>query len=461
MQYLTLRLLATLSFLATCSLSADLPLSPDAERRPGVPAGKIEKFTWTSRIFPGTVRDYWVYVPAQYKPDTPAAVMVFQDGGGFVNDKGRFRVPIVFDNLIHAGDMPVTIAIFINPGTLPALDSTAKPRDNRSYEYDSLGDRYARFLIEEILPEVGKGWNLTSDPNLRALAGNSSGGICSFTVAWERRDQFRRVLSTIGSFTDLRGGDVYPSLVRKMEPKPIRVYLQDNDHDLNIFAGDWPLANQQMVSALTYAGYDFKFVPGQGGHDSNTAGAAFPDALRWLWRDWQKPLVVGVPTAGDANRRAALADPAGGWTAAANPESAPQPNLQYSADRSLLFVSDHRSRWVWSHQVQPDGNLANGEPFYRLETADESSETGAGVMTVDTEGFLYVDTRLGIQACDPSGRVVAILAKPVRGPATHLSFTGAARKQLAITIGGKTWVRPMLREGVPPGQAVKPPAPRP
>ena len=229
MQYLTLRLLATLSFLATCSLSADLPLSPDSERRPGVPPGKIEKFTWTSRVFPGTVRDYWVYVPAQYKPDTPAAVMVFQDGGGFVNDKGRFRVPIVFDNLIHAGDMPVTIAILINPGTLPALDSAAKPRDNRSYEYDSLGDRYARFLIEEILPEVGKRWNLTLDPNLRALAGNSSGGICSFNVAWERPDQFRRVLSTIGSFTDLRGGDIYPSLVRKMEPKPIRVYLQDND----------------------------------------------------------------------------------------------------------------------------------------------------------------------------------------------------------------------------------------
>jgi enterochelin esterase family protein len=253
MQYLTLRLLATLSFLATGSLSADLPLAPDSERRPGVPEGKIEKFTWTSRIFPGTVRDYWVYIPAQYKPETPAAVMVFQDGGGFVNDKGRFRVPIVFDNLIQKGDMPVTIAILINPGTLPALGSTAKPRDNRSYEYDSLGDRYARFLIEEILPEVGKRWNLTSDPNLRALAGNSSGGICSFNVAWECPDQFRRVLSTVGSFTDLRGGDIYPSLVRKMEPKPIRVYLQDNDHDLNIFAGDWPLANQQLVSALAYA----------------------------------------------------------------------------------------------------------------------------------------------------------------------------------------------------------------
>ncbi len=452
MQHPALRLLATISFLSTCALSADLPLSPDAERQPGVPEGKVEKFTWTSHIFPGTVRDYWVYVPAQYKPQTPAAVMVFEDGGGFVSDKGRFRVPIVFDNLIHRNEMPVTIAIMINPGTLPALDATKQPRPNRSYEYDSLGDRFVRFLIDEILPEVGKRWNLTADPNLRAIAGNSSGGICSFNVAWERPDQFRRVLSNIGSFADLRGGDIFPALVRKMEPKPIRVFLQDNSHDLNIFAGDWTLANQQMVSALTYAGYDFKFVPGDGGHDGNVAGAVFPDALRWLWRDWQKPLAAGVRSSGDALLKSGLADPSGAWISAPNPESAPQPNLLLSPDRSFFFVTDRRSRWVWSHQPQPDLSLAHGEPFYRLETADESSETGAGVMTVDTEGFLYVDTRLGIQVGDKEGRIVAILAKPAHGPATHLFFTGPDSKQLSITIGGKAWTRPMLRQGVPPAK---------
>ena len=452
MQLHTPRLLATLSFLSTCAFAADLPLTPDSERQPGVPAGKVEKFTWTSRIFPGTVRDYWVYVPAQYKPDTPAAVMVFQDGGGYVSEQGRFRVPVVFDNLIHKGEMPVTIAILINPGTLPPLDASKQPRPNRSYEYDSLGDRFARFLIEEILPEVGQRWNLTSDPNLRAIAGASSGGICSFNVAWERPDQFRRVLSTIGSFADLRGGDIFPARVRKMEPKPIRVYLQDNDHDLNIYAGDWPLANQQMVSALTYAGYDFKFVPGQGGHDSGTAGAVFPDALRWLWRDWQTPLAAGLPASGFWARKGGLADPSATWTPAPTPDSAPQPNLQPSPDRALLFVSDRRSRWVWSYQPQTDGTLANGEPFYRLETMDESSETGAGVMTADCEGFLYVDTRLGIQACGREGQVAAILSKPARGPATHLLFTGPDRKQLSITIGGKTWVRPMLRQGVPPAK---------
>lgn len=452
MQLHTLRLLATLSFLSTCAFSAELPLTPDSERQPGVPAGTVEKSTWTSRIFPGTVRDYWVYVPAQYKPETPAAVMVFQDGGGYVNEQGRFRVPIVFDNLIYKNEMPVTIAILINPGTLPPLDASKQPRPNRSYEYDSLGDRFARFLIEEIMPAVGQRWNLTSDPNLRAIAGASSGGICSFNVAWGRPDQFRRVLSTIGSFADLRGGDIFPALVRKMEPRPIRVYLQDNDHDLNFYAGDWTLANQQMVSALTYAGYDVKFVPGQGGHDSNTAGAVFPDALRWLWRDWQTPLAAGVPVSGFWARKGGLADPSAAWTPAPTPDSAPQPNLQPSPDRSLLFVSDRRSRWVWSYQLQPDGTLANGEPFYRLETNDESSETGAGVMTADSEGFLYVDTRLGIQACGREGQVSAILSKPARGPATHLFFTGPGRKQLSITIGGKTWVRPMLRQGVPPAK---------
>ena len=427
----TLRLLATLSFLSTCAFSADLPLTPDSERQPGVPAGKVEKFTTTSRIFPGTLRDYWVYVPAQYKPDTPAAVMVFQDGGGYVSEQGRFRVPIVFDNLIYKNEMPVTIAILINPGTLPPLDASKQPRPNRSYEYDSLGDRFARFLIEEILPAVGQRWRLTSDPNLRAIAGASSGGICSFNVAWERPDQFRRVLPPSAVSPISAAATSFLALVRKMEPKPIRVYLQDNDHDLNIYAGDWTLANQQMLSALTYAGYDVKFVPGQGGHDSNTAGAVFPDALRWLWRDSQTPLAAGLPASGSWARKGGLADPSAAWTPAPTPDSAPQPNLQPSPDRSLLFVSDRRSRWVWSYQLQPDGTLANGEPFYRLETNDESSESGAGVMTADSEGFLYVDTRLGIQACGREGQVAAILSKPAHGPATHLFFTGPERKQLS------------------------------
>jgi gluconolactonase len=177
-------------------------------------------------------------VPEQYRADTPAAVMVFQDGGRFVAEDGRWRVPVVFDSLIHRGDMPVTVGVFVDAGVVPARAAEQQPRFNRSFEYDALGDRYARFLLEELLPEVGKGFNLTGDPNLRAIGGSSSGGICAFTVAWNRPDAFRRVLSFIGSYTGLRAGDTYPTLVRKTEPRPIRVFLQDGSRDLNIAVGD-------------------------------------------------------------------------------------------------------------------------------------------------------------------------------------------------------------------------------
>ncbi|MBX5495677.1 MAG: gluconolactonase, partial [Bryobacteraceae bacterium] len=242
-------------------LAEEYKLGPDSQRKPGVPQGTVTKYTWnSSRIFPGTVRDYWVYVPAQYKPEKPACVMIFQDGGGYVNPEGAWRVPVVFDNLIHEGSMPVTIGIFINPGVLPALSEKQQNRYNRSYEYDGMSDRYARFLIEEILPEVSKKYRLSSDPNDRAIAGSSSGAIAAFTAAWHRPDAFRRVLSFIGTYVNIRGGHNYPTLVRKMEPKPLRVFLQDGDKDLNIYAGNWWIANQDMYSALQYAGYESTFV---------------------------------------------------------------------------------------------------------------------------------------------------------------------------------------------------------
>jgi enterochelin esterase family protein len=231
------------------------------------------------------VRDYWVYVPAQYDEKKPAAVMVFQDGGSYQDKKGSFRVPIVFDNLIHKKEMPVTIGIFINPGKAPATEAGKKDRDNRSFEYDTLSDQYARFLEKEILPEVGKKYNLTKDPDQRAICGISSGGICAFTVAWERPDLFRKVLSHVGSFTNIRGGDVYPGKIRKTEHKPIRVFLQDGSGDLDNQHGNWPLANQQMALALKYAKYDYQFVYGDGGHNGKHGGAILPESLKWLWRD--------------------------------------------------------------------------------------------------------------------------------------------------------------------------------
>jgi enterochelin esterase family protein len=261
---------------------------PESEPKPGVPRGTVTQFQWTrSQVYPGTVRDYWVYVPAQYDGKTPAALFVAQDGGGFVGDKGSFHAPVVFDNLIHEGAMPVTVGVFVNPGIIPATAEGGEPRRNRSLEYDSLGDRYARFLIEELLPEVEKTVVLTRNPKHRAICGNSSGGICAFTVAWERPDQFGCVVSHIGSFTNIRGGHVYPALVRKTEPKPLRVFLQDGENDLDNLHGNWPLANRQMAAALAFAGYDHRFVMGQGKHSARHGGAIFPETMRWIFRDWK------------------------------------------------------------------------------------------------------------------------------------------------------------------------------
>src|SRR5262245_9802177 len=287
-------------------------LGPDSQRQDGVPKGIVTKHIWTSKVFPGTVRDYWVYVPVQYRPGHPAPFMVFQDGAGFVSEEGRWRVPIVFDNLIQKKQMPPTIGVFINPGVLPASSQEQQSRFNRSFEYDALGDRYARFLIEEILPEISKEYTLSSDPNEGAIAGSSSGAIAAFTAAWHRPDVFRRVLSFIGSYTNLRGGQVYSSLIRKTEPKPLRVFVQDGAKDLNIYAGSWVVGNQDMAAALSYAGYDTTFVVGAEGHNSLHGSAILPDALRWLWRDYPKP--IAKPTSeGDRQFISMILDPAHDW----------------------------------------------------------------------------------------------------------------------------------------------------
>ncbi len=264
----------------------DYKHGPDSFPQPGVPKGKVTGPTrWKSKVFDGTVRDYWVYIPAQYKESEPACVMVFQDGGSYVNEKGAFRVPVVFDNLIHRKEMPVTVGIFVNPGVFPGSSPKSKGRSNRSFEYDTLSNQYVTFLEKEILPEVGKTVKLRQDAEGRAIGGSSSGGICAFTAAWERPDLFSKVLSHVGSFTNIRGGDVYPGLIRKAEKKPIRVFLQDGSGDLDNAHGSWPLANQQMAAALKYAGYDYRFVYGDGAHNGKHGGAILPDSLRWLWRE--------------------------------------------------------------------------------------------------------------------------------------------------------------------------------
>jgi gluconolactonase len=569
-----------LSIAANVPAQTDYPRTADSERQVGVPTGTVTKHTWTSTIFPGTVRDYWVYVPAQYGKDVPAAVMVFQDGGGYVDEKGRWRVPIVFDNLIHKGGMPVTIGVFVDPGVLPAAAPDRQSRFNRSFEYDSLGDRYARFLVEEILPQVAKTHHLTSDPNLRAIGGSSSGASCAFTVAWNRPDAFRRVLSFIGSYTGLRGADAYPTLIRKSEPRPLRVFLQDGSRDLNLYSGNWWMANQEMASALEYAGYESTFVRGDQAHNNIHGSAILPDALRWLWRNWKEPVSRsrGV-TSAERHYITQILDPAHDWQlvsqghrftegpsvdrqgnvyftdvpnnrihridhvtghvtvfkddtggadgmefgpdgrlyacearakriVAYSPDGATRvitddvtpndltvnargelwftdpshervwfvdakgqkrvvheglefPNgLALSPDHSLLAVADSRSRWVWSFKIGPDGSLLNGQPFYRLEMADEGNHPAADGVTVDGEGYLYVATRLGVQVFDQPGRLTAIIDKPHAGTLANATFGGPQLDTLYVAAGDKVFRRVVRRKGVWPWTPVKPPQPR-
>jgi enterochelin esterase-like enzyme/sugar lactone lactonase YvrE len=553
-------------------------LGPDSQKQPGVPAGVVTKYSWTSKIYPGSTRDYWVYVPAQYKAEKPACVMIFQDGGGFVNETGAWRTPTVFDNLIHKGEMPVTIAVFLNPGVMPPLSpETQQGRYNRSYEYDALGDRYARFLLEEILPEVGKLYTLSKNPDDYALAGLSSGGIASFNAAWNRPEAFHRVMSFIGSYTNLRGGDTIAAMIRKSEPKPLRVFLQDGRADQDIYSGNWFLANQTIYSALQYAGYESEFVIGTEAHNPKHGGAILPDALRWVWKDYPKPvgkstkmnergvytilepgkewelLGKGFQLTADSavdkegnvfftdhhNQRIMKVDLAGKisvWKqdaggahgivfgpdgrlyagqhdkkriVAFSPDGtesviaegiqthhltvtarndiyfAVAPNhqvwvsdgkgnkrvvfegidwprgVQMSTDQSLLVVNDPHTRWVWSFEILGDGSLANGEKFFHLETPDDSSESDAGGMAFDTEGFLYVATNLGVQVCDAAGRVNTIIGLPSgTGGASGVFFGGPERRWLYVTDGEKLFRRQVKRRGAESWNATKPPAPR-
>jgi len=576
-----MRKIPVLIFLAvvfSALLSAEeYTLGPDSQRQPNVPKGAVTKYSWTaSKIYPGTTRDYWIYVPAQYKAEKPACVMIFQDGERMADEAGSFRVPIVFDNLIAKGDMPVTIGVFINPGVLPALSPAQRERYNRSFEYDALGDRYARFLTEEILPEVGKRYNLSKDPNDYSIAGESSGGIAAFNAAWNRPDVFHRVMSFIGSFTNLRGGQELATLIRKTEPKPLRVFLQDGSADQNNYAGNWFLGNQEIFSALQFAGYESTFTVGTEGHNGKHGGAILPEALRWLWKDYPTPIAKpakvnerGVYTilepgkeweplgegfhvsadsatdkdgnvyftdsphnriykidlegkitvwkedsggahgiifgpdgrlyAGQHERKRIVAytpdgkesiiaegvqthhlaitrnnelyfteapshsvwflDAHGNKRVVYSGINSPR-SVRTSTDQSLLVVDEPQDKWVWSFQIQPDGSLLNGQPFYRLETADNIFDSDPDGMAFDTEGYLYVATELGVEVCDQTGRVMAIINQPQTKWLSNVFFGGPNMQWLYVTGEDKVYRRKIQRQGAVPWNPVKPPMPR-
>jgi CubicO group peptidase (beta-lactamase class C family)/enterochelin esterase-like enzyme len=279
---------------------AQYVLGPDSYVKPGVPEGRVTEFTLAdSKTYPGYEHQWWLYVPPNYDGKTPLALMVFQDGQGYVIRDGSWRVPTVLNNLIAAGDIPAMAAVFIQPGVGKqkyAADGSPLQRDYlRSVEYDTLTDTYANFILNDILPLVRQHVVITDNPEGRAISGISSGGIAAFTVAWQRTDQFRKVHCAVCSFTNIRGGNAYPDIVRRTPKKPIRVWQQSGENDMvHPQWGVWSEANKKMAAALDETGYDHVFVFGQGSHNPRQAASLFPDAMRWLWRDYPKTRAAGA-----------------------------------------------------------------------------------------------------------------------------------------------------------------------
>ena len=397
-------------------VSNNYPPGADSQVHPGVPKGKTFNFEMAdSKIFPGTVRTITVYVPAAYHPDKAACVYVGFDGLGFL-------APVVFDNLIAQHAMPVTIAIGVSPGNVNSAEAGKNPRFDRSFEFDSLTDRLARFLTDEVLPTVekhatpdGEKIVLSANPDDRAIGGGSTGGIAAFTVAWYRPDTFRRVFTSIGTFVGMRGGDHFNVLVRKTEPKPLRIFMQDGVHDEwpgGPEMGDWWMSNQTMERALSFAGYDVRHVWGAGTHNGNQATAVFPDAMRWLWRDWPKGIAPAAP--GNPALKTIL-EPNEGWQLAAE-GCAEGGNLASNVKGEVFVAEPGARRTAIAAGAQPGKCPAagggavlafgsNGQAYvadkaerritvYGNGAAPKVLAEGlrAGSMTVRNNGDLYVTT---------------------------------------------------------------------
>ena len=478
-----------LPFLALRLATAEpeFPLTADSKPQPDVPKGTLLKGTHTAKdgsVFPGTVRDYQLYLPAGFDKTQPAAFMVFQDGV-------IYQAPVVFDNLIAKKDIPPLVGIFIKPGVVPAANDNALPRFNRSYEYDSVTDTYSRFLLDEFLPaiEAAHGLQLSTDPNHAAIAGNSSGGICAFMAAWHRPDRFRRVFTGVGTYVGIRGADRLPVLVRKIEPKPLRVFLQSGTGDNDLYCGDWWMANQMMQRSLAWAGYDVNHAWGEGGHNQKHASQVFPDAMRWLWRNWQTDIEVKANPKGESKWKGyEVVGPDASWvrvvgaahrlhvgddgrvsgTKAKNPRSADQNGLEHRAsggfcalspDQTLRYTSNPNSCVIESAQIGSGEGLKHSQSFYHLETFSEGT-CAAGGMSVDTDGRLYVATSLGIQVCDQAGRVNFIIPTPKQP--YDVCFGGKDLSELFIACGDAIYKRPTKVKGYISGQMapIKPAPPK-
>ncbi len=405
----------------------DYALGPDSQPNPNVPKGVVTKYQLApGKFYPGTPHTYSVYVPAKYDASKPAPFMIFLDGSGSLGN-GQ-RVPVVFDNLIARGDLPPLIGIFIDPGVLPTTpenSATAQNRYERIFEYDNISDRFSSFLEAELIPEVGKKYNLSKNPDDHAISGVSTGAVGAFVAAWHRPDMFHRVLSFIGTFVSLKGADTLPAAIRRTEPKPIRVYLQagKNDHTSAdqpfgvFYGGSWPMNNQVMYDALRFSGYDVKFNLGEEGHNMKHGAAIMPEALTWLWRDYPKPVVAREP--------AALSKPDSGWEPRGNVFTV------ISADKQWEQVGGSYGA-VSSPAGDKDGNVYFADSkASRVYKADPS-----GKVTT------FRDNAAGVRAVrvGPDGRIYAAKATGIvswgLGGDEKTVSAGVSASDLAITAKG-------------------------
>ncbi len=413
-----MRTLIPIFLIASAIVQAQAPpvtytQGPDSLPQADTPKGVVTKYVLPpGKFYPGTPHNYQVYVPAQYDASKPTPFMIFLDGGGSAGvTGGGIKVPVVFDNLIAKREIPAMIGIFIDPGVLPALDPNAQRRFERIFEYDSINGRFGQFLIDEVIPEVAKKYNLSKDPNDRGIQGASTGAVGAFMAAWEHPDQFHRVISFIGTFVAMKGADTMLAIIRKSEPKPIRIYMQDgrNDHILpdhpfgTFFAGSWPINNEVLYENLQFAGYDVKYALGESGHDGRQTSVIMPDMLRWLWRDYPKPITAQLP-AGFGKQ---------GWDPRAQVFST------VSLDKPWQQVGAAYKSAV-SPAPDKDGNVYFADPaantIYKSDadgkvTTFKTNSGGAKALRVGADGRLYASqpTQKRIVSYGPAGdeKVVA------------------------------------------------------
>lgn len=379
-----------------------------------VPKGEVFQFNFkSSRVFPNTARTITIYVPAEYKSGTPACVYVGLDGLGF-------NAPTVFDSLIAEHRMPVTVGVGISPGTVDAVPRSGSPRFDRSFEFDSLSGRLASFILDEVLPAVeekhtadGRRIQLSSNPDDRMIGGASTGGIGALNVAWQRPDGFHRVFTAIGTFVGMRGGESFYVMVRKTEPKPIRIFMQDGSNDEwpgGPEMGDWWMSNQTMERALEFAGYDVKHVWGEGGHSDEQASAIFPDAVAWLFRDWPQPVRAG------ASGNPALAQilkPQQGWSTLS--ENCPSAMRMAVDEKGALYLAAPRGRLI-----RADGAA--------VRQACAESDSGGQAAFGPAGAYYFADVGNVEMAATGDQKNAGILA------------SGIAARQIAVQVDGSIYV---------------------